>query len=108
MSAKPVARYTESGWRSLWASPAWVLAIIVRPNEAAMGGETRSSSGTNSNSATRPPGYRPATRRWSSIWSSISRVMSPVGYCPEKQAVHILRIRSCPCRTAPVRSSSFW
>jgi hypothetical protein len=48
-------------WTNVYASPDGVPASIVRLNEAEIGGETRSSFGTNSRKTALPPGVQSAT-----------------------------------------------
>src|ERR1035438_3023179 len=58
MAPKPASWYIFSSSRKVYASPAAVLANMVKLKAAAMGGEMRSSLGTNSSAAARPPGAR--------------------------------------------------
>src|SRR5579883_1158177 len=60
MRSKPASRYMASSSRNVYASPDSVVVSIVRLKLAGMGGETRSSLGTNSSVAARPPGFSAA------------------------------------------------
>src|ERR1022692_3957628 len=53
MAPKPASWYIFSSSRKVYASPAAVLANMVKLKAAAMGGEMRSSLGTNSSAAAR-------------------------------------------------------
>src|SRR5690242_21762007 len=53
---KPAARNIAWYSFSVYASPSGVVASIIKPNSATIGGVTRSSFGTNSRVMTRPLG----------------------------------------------------
>ena len=57
----PAWPYIDVSSLSVYASPATVDVSMVIANAAGIGGDTRSSFGTNSSVATRPPGR---SARW--------------------------------------------
>src|SRR5207244_13189566 len=59
----PTLRNMASYSRNVYASPASVTASMVKLNVAAVGGDTRSSFGTNSRVIALPPGFSAACTR---------------------------------------------